>query len=309
MSTPSIAVRSQLPLIPSHSVRQELEDIDRFVSVNRQAFHKLLKKHKKWTKSPGLSQRFNENVLSRPTSFATRDSVSALAHGNEILAASREAKSRIQKTTPQSRSPRPKSTSTTSTDGPTDSGFSVRLESSETSAPDTVQKQQDPFLPRKKRKLRRQSLRRKIQDPSQRKNIRYWNEFDDGQSPDDNAYTIYIDPNASVFPGAATVSRFAEATTTKIKSLLRHDKPPAADLERQPLLDDRASATSDEDSDLEDGSTLSPYRTHPHLPTASYSSRRNPPPNAGGKWLTRACIACGILLLVLIALGAIIFWS
>jgi len=285
------------------SVGQDLENIDRFVSVNRQAFHKLLKRHKKWTNSAGLSQRFNENVLSRPTSFATRDSVSALAHYNEILAASREAKSRIQ-TTPHSRSPRPNSTSTTSTDGPTDSGFSVRLESSETSAPDTLD------LPRKKRKLRRESLRRKIQDPTQRKSIRYWNEFDDGESPDDNAYTIYVDPNASVFPGAATLSRFAEATATKFKSLLRRDRPPAADLERQPLLDDSTTrSSSEDDSDLEDGSTLSPYRTHPHLPTASYSSSRTPPHNAGGKWLTRACIACSILLLVLLALGAIVFWS
>ena len=284
------------------SVGQDLENIDRFVSVNRQAFHKLLKRHKKWTNSAGLSQRFNENVLSRPTSFATRDSVSALAHYNEILAASREAKSRIQ-TTPHSRSPRPNSTSTTSTDGPTDSGFSVRLESSETSAPDTLD------LPRKKRKLRRESLRRKIQDPTQRKSIRYWNEFDDGESPDDNAYTIYVDPNASIFPYAATLSRFAEAAATKIQSLLRREESPAADLERQPLLDDRASATSDEDSDLEDGPTLSPYRTHPHLPTASYSNSRNPPQNTHTNWLTRACIACSILLLVLILVGAIFIWS
>lgn len=285
-----------------HSVGQELEDLDRFVGLNRQAFHKILKKYKKWTGSPDLAQRFNENVLSRPTSFATKDFVSTLAHYNEILASSREAKSRIP-------SPRPNSASTRSTDGPTDSGFSVRLESSGTSAPDTVQ-QQEPVLPRKKRKLRRESLRRKIHDPLQRLNIRYWNEFDDGESPDDNAYTIYVDPNASVFPGAATISRFAEATAARFKSLLSRDKPPAADPERQPLLDDSTPrSSSDEDSDLEDGSTLSPYRAHPNLPTASYSSSRQPPHNPGGKWLRRACIACSILLLVLMSLGAIVFWS
>lgn len=285
-----------------HSVGQELEDLDRFVELNRQAFHKILKKYKKWTGSPDLAQRFNANVLSRPTSFAMKDFVSTLAHCHEILASNREAKSRI-------RSPRPNSTSTTSTDGPTDSGFSVRLESSGTSAPDIAQ-QQEPVLPQKKRELRRVSLRRKIQDPLQRQNIRYWNEFDDGESPDDNAYTIYVNPNASIFPGAATISRFAEATITRFKSLLRRDKPPAADLERQPLLDHSTTrSSSDEDSDLEDGSTLSPYRAHPHLPTASYASSRQPPHNAGGKWVTRACIACSILLLVLMSLGAIVVWS
>ncbi len=238
-----------------------------------------------------------------------RDFVLTRAHCNEILAASKEAKARIQ-TTPHSRSRRPNSTSTTSTNGPTDSGFSVRLESSETSAPDTVQRQESDFL-RKKRKLRRESLRRQIQDPSQRNAVRYWNEFDDGHSADDNAYTIYIDPNASAFPGAAAVSRFAEATATRFRSLLRRDKPPAADLERQPLLDDSTTrSSSEDDSDLEDGSTLSPYRTHPHLPTASYSSSRKLPHSAGGRWLRWACIACSILLLVLLALSAtIFFWS
>jgi len=289
----------------SHSVGQELEDLERFVRVNRQAFYKILKKYKKWTNSPDLGRRFKENVLSRPTSFAMRDSVSELAHCNEILAATREAKSRIP--TPQPGSPRPNSASTTSTDGPTNSGFSARIESSETSAQDTIQP--EPIVPKRKRKLRRESLRRKIQNPSQRKTIRYWNEFDDGESPDDNAYTIYVDPNASIFPYAATLSRFAEAAATKIKSLLRREESPAADLERQPLLDDRASATSDEDSDLEDGPTLSPYCTHPHLPTASYSNSRNPPQNTHTNWLTRACIACSILLLVRILVGAIFIWS
>lgn len=295
---PDLNCRSYL-----HSVGQDLKDLDGFVRINREAFHKISKKYKKRTGSAALAQRFNENVLSRPTSFATRDFVSELAHYNEILTASREAKSRIQTT------PRQNSTSTTSTDGPADSGFSVRIESSETSTPDSAQPP-EPVFPKKKRKLRRESLRRKIHDPSKGKNIRYWNEFDDGESVDDNAYSIYIDPNASAFPGAAAVSRFAEATTTRFKSLFRRDKPPAADLERQPLLDEsNTRSSSGDDSDLEDGSTLSPYRSHPNLPTASYSSSRNPPENAGGRWPMRACKAGFILLLVLLALGAFVIWS
>ena len=65
---------------------QELEHLDRFVRVNRQAFRKILKKYRKWTDSPGLEQRFSDSVLSRPSSFANRNFVPALAHYNEILA-------------------------------------------------------------------------------------------------------------------------------------------------------------------------------------------------------------------------------
>ncbi|KAL8822379.1 MAG: hypothetical protein Q9191_006886, partial [Dirinaria sp. TL-2023a] len=65
---------------------RRLEQLDRFVRVNRQAFRKILKKYMKWTDSPDLEQRFKDNVLSRPSSLANRSFIPALAHYKEILA-------------------------------------------------------------------------------------------------------------------------------------------------------------------------------------------------------------------------------
>lgn len=128
-----------------HHVGQELENLDRFVKVNRQAFRKILKKHKKWTNSPDLEKRFRENVFSRPTSFANRDLASTYASYNEILAVARNASSEVSEqangpSRKTSTSNSPASTPATSaTDGPTDSCFSARNQSSETSAPDEPQ--------------------------------------------------------------------------------------------------------------------------------------------------------------------------
>ena len=211
--------------------------------------------------------------------------------------------------TPRSGSPRPNSNSATSTnDGPTGSGFSARLESSETSVPETVEP--PSTATRKKRKLRRESLRRESQDASQRENIRYWNEFDDGdEGTENNAYTIFIDPNASSsFPGAATISHITKASINRVKSLFRRQKTP--DLERQPLLGDHASVTrsNSEDSDLEDGAASPPYRTHSHQGLPSHP-RRKPlfsPRNTRETWLTGACVASFILSLVLLFMETIL---
>ena len=114
----------------------------------------------------------------------------------------------------------PISSGPSSTDGPSDSVFSIAAgQSSATSEenspilqhgktlpkPDEV----SPFPPQnvapvKKKRARIMSPPRKDEPPR-----RYWNEFDDGDS-DVNAedtYAIYVDPNGSSFPGAETVSK------------------------------------------------------------------------------------------------------
>ena len=215
----------------------------------------------------------------------------------------------LARTTPQSISPRAKSNSATSvTNDPADSRFSARLGSSETSVPDLTEAPRSDA--RKKRKPRRVSLRRKTQDPSQRERRRYWNEFDDGdEGKDHNAYTILIDPNTSnSFPGVATLSRFASASANRFKSFFRRGKP--SDLERQPLLGDRASnsQSSSEDSDLESGTALAPDRNPSHLSLLLHSHRKPLPPHSHNRdnWPTGACIACFILAFVMLLMETIL---
>ena len=65
---------------------RELGQLDRFVVVNRQGFHKILKKYKKWTDSAGLERRFQRHVLDRPKSFTNKNFLLSLALYNKVLA-------------------------------------------------------------------------------------------------------------------------------------------------------------------------------------------------------------------------------
>ncbi|KAL2073753.1 hypothetical protein VTL71DRAFT_11079 [Oculimacula yallundae] len=51
----------------------DIRYLQRFVSAQRMAFHKILKKYKKWTGSRALGERFNDEVLGNPKSFVRRD--------------------------------------------------------------------------------------------------------------------------------------------------------------------------------------------------------------------------------------------
>lgn len=213
------------------------------------------------------------------------------------------------RTTPRSGSPRKTSISATSTnDFANGSGFSTRLESSETSVPESSEPQLEAS--RKKKKLRRESLRRKIQDPSQPGNMRYWNEYEDSDEiTGDNAYTILVDSNASsTFPGAAALSRFTEASSKRIKSFFHHER--ASDLERQPLLSDRPSPTqsSSEDSSLEDGTSPNSYRTaHSHLGLLyDPRAKRLALPDKKDTWLTVLCVMCFVISFVLLSMNVIL---
>ncbi|KAH8596353.1 hypothetical protein B0O99DRAFT_651574 [Bisporella sp. PMI_857] len=52
---------------------EDTRQLQRFVGIQRVAFHKILKKYRKWTGSPSLSDLFNTRVLGSPESFTKRD--------------------------------------------------------------------------------------------------------------------------------------------------------------------------------------------------------------------------------------------
>ena len=68
---------------------EEIQCLTRFAKVQKTAFHKLLKKYKKWTGSSSLGIRFKTEVLDRPSSFSKRDFNPLLSQWNEVLAAVR----------------------------------------------------------------------------------------------------------------------------------------------------------------------------------------------------------------------------
>ncbi|KAE8445285.1 hypothetical protein EG329_013523 [Mollisiaceae sp. DMI_Dod_QoI] len=52
---------------------EDIRALERFTAAQRMAFHKILKKYKKWTGSRGLGERFNDEILGNPKSFVRRD--------------------------------------------------------------------------------------------------------------------------------------------------------------------------------------------------------------------------------------------
>jgi hypothetical protein len=68
---------------------EEVQSLARFVTAQEQAFRKLLKKYKKWTGSPRLVDRFQKEVLARPTVFTQSDIVPLLAQYEDVLEALR----------------------------------------------------------------------------------------------------------------------------------------------------------------------------------------------------------------------------
>lgn len=68
---------------------EEIQSLARFVGAQRLAFQKLLKKYRKWTGSSTLGLRFQQVVLSRPSSFSRKDFEPLLTQWTEVLAAVR----------------------------------------------------------------------------------------------------------------------------------------------------------------------------------------------------------------------------
>lgn len=76
-------------LIKGGRAGEEIQYLSRFVGAQRLAFHKLLKKYRKWTGSSELGSRFRKEILERPTSFSKTDFEPLLAQWTEVLASVR----------------------------------------------------------------------------------------------------------------------------------------------------------------------------------------------------------------------------
>ena len=106
-------------------------------------------------------------------------------------------------------------------DGGTGSGFSAATmpESPATSVLDQLETP-PPKTSKKKRRARNKHPLHQQLSLSEDPQPRYWNEFDDGdEAPEEEAYTVLIDPNApSTIPGAQTLSNVAGFVWAKAKS-------------------------------------------------------------------------------------------
>jgi len=187
-----------------------------------------------------------------------------------------------KKSSPEQACTRHTSISISASNGPSSGTFSaVRGESSATSAPEILESPPlSAFKKKKKFVERRRSKRRHYPEVSQRGGG-YWNEFDDGsEGAEDEAYTIFVDPNArSTFPGAAAISTLfasiatkASATTEKMHSWLGKPINPLPDPERQLLSNDfPRSPDNESDPSDEESRTSTPTQRR-------YSSFPNPFP-------------------------------
>ena len=204
------------------------------------------------------------------------------------------------------------------TDGPSSSVFSsnLPLESPATSLGEQLKSPQ--YTIKKQRKTRKEHpLTRQISRsgvPPQR----YWNEFDDGdEAPQDEAYTIFVDPNARLsFPGMASVSKLTTAMSNMAKSssekVIAWLRPPStsSSSEHQPLADDyfnqrpRAEDT-DLDSDNSSAENLPQTRRYSTFQTTRRSAQSKAIANRESL-LLRCCIAFFVASLILLAIAGVL---
>lgn len=193
------------------------------------------------------------------------------------------------------------------------------VESSVTSAPDSPEPSQISAFKKKRRSPSREEhpLRRQISG-SPAKHTRYWNEFDDGDEGSANeAYTIFVDPNAtSPFPGAAALSKVIHRLTAKVRasgrrveSWLKSSSKPSTPQEHQALIDDNypgIQPSAEDDTDWDND-----YSTH-LLHQRHYSTMQSPAARVAREvksrdyLLSRACIASFVASYALLILATIL---
>ncbi|KAJ8120405.1 hypothetical protein ONZ43_g2877 [Nemania bipapillata] len=194
---------------------QDIKALSRFVNAQVTAFRKILKKYKKWTGSTSLTSRFKENVLDNPKSF-TNLNFTPLQLQYQELRTTLEAASPVDVCLPEPSLP---------TESRNHSGRSLH--------------------PRPCDSRRSSHSIATLTPPT------YWNEYEHGSEAgdQDDAYVIYIDPNASdEFPGLAYVKSMFGAPVDHVRHWLQSQKPkdvPATSpSETQSLLGSRHSRTA-----------------------------------------------------------------
>lgn len=198
------------------------------------------------------------------------------------------------------------------------SGFSaLRAESSATSTPkDFATPPLDAYKKKKRRRSnRKQMLQKRMHEPAQPRYNRYWNEFDDGsEGSQDEAYTIFVDPNASYsIPGATAMYKFfgslsssIKASEEKVANWLRPSQKTRHG-EQRPLIDGECSPSiADSDLSGEESSTR-------HVETArrrrysTFPALSQPPAvRAHEAMLFRSCIASFASSIILLVVAAIL---
>jgi len=177
-------------------------------------------------------------------------------------------------------------TSTTSDDHTGSSTAVATGESSAASIPTTPTESQEfsaAMLPKKQRRVNyhQEALLKHEAIVSQSKSPRYWSEYDHPEegSGDENAYYLYVDPNASdKFLGQRT----AERLYTKLKDLFNKQKQPAPeDEESRPLLsphneeeEESTPTDTDEDAPRPRRSKNRSYGTAAHVPGQKKPARK-----------------------------------
>lgn len=154
-----------------------------------------------------------------------------------------------------------------------------------------------------------------MQELPQPRHERYWNEFDDGsEGSQDEAYTIFVDPNASYsIPGAAAMFKLFGSLSSNIKAseetilnwLRQFEKTMHG--EQRPLMDDERSPST-ADSDLSDAeSSTSRVKPYPHRRYSTFPALSQPPAvRAGEALLFRSCIASFASSIILLVVAAIL---
>ncbi len=220
------------------------------------------------------------------------------------------------RTTPEESSTRHTSVSASSTkNGFSSSGFSaLRGESSATSAPETLAAS---ALDASKKKQRLRSHRKRIlqkglQERAQPRYERYWNEFDNGsEGSHDEAYAIYIDPNASYYiPGTMALTQMVSSSMKATKEKLLHWLRPSHETkhdEQRPLIHSECSpsiADSDQ-SEVDSPNTL--CKSSPNRRYSTFHALSQPPAvRAREAILFRSCIASFASSIILLVVAAIL---
>ncbi|KAG6295694.1 hypothetical protein E4U46_003972 [Claviceps purpurea] len=189
---------------------EETLALSRFASAQVTAFHKILKKFKRWTGSATLTSRFNENILSNPKSFTKRTFEHLRIRYDEIL-------SDLQATTPDTTEP---------------------------SSPDT----DEHLVACLPERPRRRQVDYELPRAAQMTNapVKYWNEYDNGSEAGggEDDYAIYINPDdKTCFPGFTYVNTILSLPYEKAKNWLKARQPTHDEF--RPLLSPTGSFSQD----------------------------------------------------------------
>jgi len=179
-----------------------------------------------------------------------------------------------------------------SSDGPQGSIFSAGTVgntsvTSESAGPSSAGPSKISATPSKTRRKKRARIKLPERSPSP---VRYWNEFDDGDSDvnPEQGYVIYVDPDESAFPGAESIGKafgaiydsFSKGKSRIVSWLpLVSSKGQGTTGERAPLLGSENSADEDPDtSSSETDELVVPHSQR--TPTSRRRSRRSGPPGS-----------------------------